>query len=257
MKSNYSFIQWAVLSSCAALMLQPLNTRAQPGPAAMPAPVTALNSESGHGNGEFAEWQAEWLQWAVSLPASLSPFLDTTGQNAGVGQHGPVWFLAGNFGGTVTRAVAVPAGKWLFFPIINQFWIGFVGDPPWHQRYIDSNTGKSYRSYEAYVREVVLKPMVDAATDLLCEVDGKAIKHLEKGRTQAGTFSVWLPNDNVFGVDNTQYSYGGNVYLPCTDDGIYVMLPPLAPGQHTIHFAGKSGAFSLDVTYHLTVTPAP
>ena len=259
MKSNRSFIQWAGLVSFSALILQPFSEYAQPVPAQAanrpPAGITCQKGPSGDGNMAIGEWQAEWLQWAVSLPADASPFLDNTGQNAGIGQHGPVWFLAGNFGGSVNRTNAVPAGKWLFFPILNQFWIGFRGDPPWHQRFTDPATGTNYRSYETYVRQAVLKPMMDAATDLLCEIDGKAVRHLEKYRSQSPTFEVWLPKDNVFGVDNDLYSYGGNVYQPCADDGIYLMLAPLAPGQHTIHFTAQTGTFALDVTYYLTVTP--
>jgi hypothetical protein len=45
--------------------------------------------------------------------------------------------------------------------------------------------------------------------------------------------------------------------IPSFEAGFYVMLPPPAPGAHTLHFAGNSPAtspaFMLDVTYHLTV----
>ena len=37
-----------------------------------------------------------------------------------VGQSGSVWFLAGIFGGgSATRTCAVPAGKALYFPVLN------------------------------------------------------------------------------------------------------------------------------------------
>jgi hypothetical protein len=37
--------------------------------------------------------------------------------------------------------------------------------------------------------------------------------------------------------------------------GYYVLVPPLPPGQHTIHFAGSIASFgvSLDVTNNITV----
>jgi hypothetical protein len=46
-------------------------------------------------------------------------------------------------------------------------------------------------------------------------------------------------------------------YFPSVDDGYYVMIKPLAPGSHTLHFHGTVAAFgfALDITYHLTVTP--
>src|SRR5262245_49968482 len=64
---------------------------------------------------------AEWWQWALSIPTSVNPLTDTTGEDAFVGQRGPVWFLAGVFNGsTATRTCSVPEGEQLFFPVINQ-----------------------------------------------------------------------------------------------------------------------------------------
>ena len=36
---------------------------------------------------------------AFSIPSKDSPALDKTGENCGIGQSGPVWFLAGVTGG--------------------------------------------------------------------------------------------------------------------------------------------------------------
>jgi hypothetical protein len=63
-----------------------------------------------------------------------------------------------------------------------------------------------------------------------------------------------MPKDNLLGVDAGTYS-------PAIDDGFYVTLAPLGVGQHTIHVTGATAgcplqpAFSVDVTYHLTVVP--
>ena len=68
----------------------------------------------------FKELSVEWWQWALSIPTSENPLLDTTGGKCVVGQRGSVWFLAGIFGGgTVTRTCSVPANKILYFPVIN------------------------------------------------------------------------------------------------------------------------------------------
>lgn len=66
-------------------------------------------------------------------------------------------------------------------------------------------------------------------------------------RTQSPVFTVArFPKDNiVFEVDP--------VFLdgyPIVSDGFWVMLPPLAPGPHVLHF--RAGTVQ-DVTYHLTV----
>ena len=82
----------------------------------------------------FKKLSAEWWQWALSIPASVNPQLDKTGEGAVVGQRGSVWFLAGVFnGGTVVRnMIFVPEGTALFFPVINSVNIntpGVCGQP--------------------------------------------------------------------------------------------------------------------------------
>ena len=47
----------------------------------------------------YAEWSAIWWQWLLSIPKDTSPAGDTTGKNCGTNQQGPIWFLAGTFGG--------------------------------------------------------------------------------------------------------------------------------------------------------------
>jgi hypothetical protein len=45
----------------------------------------------------YGAWSDAWVQWAYSIPADQNPIADTTGQFAGMGQSGKVWFLAGTF----------------------------------------------------------------------------------------------------------------------------------------------------------------
>ncbi|MFI6323767.1 hypothetical protein ACIBG8_40000 [Nonomuraea sp. NPDC050556] len=44
---------------------------------------------------------------------------DPTGAFAAEGQPDDVWFLAGTFGGKAKRSCHVPAGRPLFFPLVN------------------------------------------------------------------------------------------------------------------------------------------
>src|SRR5947209_20498630 len=67
----------------------------------------------------YSELSAEWWQWLLGIPANMNPNLDTTGEFCDVDQSGPVWFLAGAFGGKFERACTLPAGKRLFFPVLN------------------------------------------------------------------------------------------------------------------------------------------
>lgn len=195
----------------------------------------------------YAEWAAAWWKWAVSIPASTSPLRDPTGEFAALGQSasGPVWFLAGTQGGSAERTITIPAGRALFFPIINTVWVNVppLGDNPWSPE------------QDLFVRGYI-GASLDTATDLVCEVDGKPLKNLGDYRTKTSpvmVFMVEIPADDIFGYVNAGLEPG--THGPCVDDGYYVMLEPLKPGFHTLHFSATltDSGFSLDVTYHLTV----
>jgi hypothetical protein len=74
----------------------------------------------------YGEWSARWIQWLLSIPMAINPAFDNTGANCGQGQAGPVWFLAGTFGGPVKRACTVPPGKALTGGVFNGTSIGPV-----------------------------------------------------------------------------------------------------------------------------------
>src|SRR4030095_16639327 len=83
--------------------------------------------------------------------------------------------------------------------------------------------------------------------------DGVPIENLSQYRGTSGLFT-WgpLPDNNilqVFGIDAPE-----GTTSPAGQDGIYLMLSPLAPGAHTIHFTGSYATFfGLDVTYYIAV----
>jgi hypothetical protein len=195
----------------------------------------------------YSEWSGAWWRWAYSFPAGedTSPVQDPTGNLAHLGQSGRVWFLAGTFGGNepVTRTVTVPAGRALFFPIINALWINVpeLGDNPWSDEQRD------------FARSIIA-PFIDNAFNLSCTIDGVEIERLKRYRTatpDGEEYMVTLPEGNQFGLPPGTYG-------PSIDDGIYLMLKPLSPGEHTIHFTAASegsalGPAALDVTYHLNV----
>src|SRR5262245_21462667 len=66
-----------------------------------------------------------------------NPLIDTTGEDCAQRQVDQVWFLAGSVSAdpavpppAVVRTCAVPVGKSLFFPLINNFYGAFLNDPP-------------------------------------------------------------------------------------------------------------------------------
>ncbi|QGZ52997.1 signal protein [Streptomyces sp. QHH-9511] len=67
------------------------------------------------------ELQGRWWSWAASEPAEVNPVADRDGRECGRNQPQDVWFLAGTFGGQVTRACAVPGGRPIAFPVVNSY----------------------------------------------------------------------------------------------------------------------------------------
>ena len=80
----------------------------------------------------YGRWAAEWWQWALGVPAAVNPLIDTTGEHCAQRQVDKVWFLAGSFFSPdpVVRDCEVPAGKSLFFPLINNLSGAFLTDLP-------------------------------------------------------------------------------------------------------------------------------
>ncbi|MFL6465933.1 MAG: hypothetical protein ACJ73N_16180 [Bryobacteraceae bacterium] len=183
----------------------------------------------------------EWWQWATSIPTPVNPLLDVTGENCMVGQHGPVWFLAGSFGaaGPVTRNCSVPDDKLLFFPVVN---------------FININTPNVCDQPDMSVRELRQQAadFIDGVTNVSAELDGELIKHVR--RTRSRVFAVTLPENNIFDTPDVCNVPAG-VYSPAVDEGFYVSLSPLKAGAHTLHFHAENPdqKFTQDVTYNLTV----
>jgi hypothetical protein len=210
----------------------------------------------------YGQWAAAWWQWAASFPDGANPVQDLTGDLCGLGQSGPVWFLAGTFGATgVQRNCTIPAGKGLFYPLVNAVWI----DCP--------NSGDADVTDDE-VRWVMANWTVagDSACQLTATLDtyqvfGEELPAPVSGwmrptvRTQSPVFRMNLPEDNIFNIN------GGTCAEPLPagktgrsiTEGYWVMLPPLTAGEHvlTLHGAGCEapigGNFETGVTYHLIV----
>jgi hypothetical protein len=210
-------------------------------------PISPADSAVGATYGVLA---AAWQQWAGSMPASGHPLFDTA--DCSQGQFGPIWFLGGKFcryGDTecsdkpAVRSCTVPEGTALFFPVVNFSCLnaeaaqGFCG------------TSTAVADMRAFIGSAV-----GSTADLQVLVDGKAIKGdlKSKFRVQSPVYPMVLPEDNLLaaiGEGILAGAYWG------VDDGVYVLLQPMAPGKHTVSFKGTfpDYGFTLDFTYNLTV----
>jgi hypothetical protein len=197
----------------------------------------------------YGQWSTALWQWTFSQPVSQNPLFMNGDVDLSLGQPaGPVWFLGGiislsPFGGSANRTGTIPAGKALFFPLIDVEW---------------DNGGTPFTTFTVSQLRAFAKAVIDGADDITCEIDGVPLLNLSNPLTTAyrvvsPVFSYALPaTDNLaqfFGID-----IWGTVG-PAVADGIYVMLAPLPVGRHTIHFTAgfSTSPFMQDITYNLTV----
>jgi hypothetical protein len=190
-------------------------------------------------NVTYSEWTAKWWQWLSSVPADRNPAADETGANCHEGQNGPVWFLAGTYGGLNERVCSIPAGKSILFPVVNQL-CSFLDRP-------NLRTESELRSCAVAANEGV--------TELMVTIDGQQIseQQLRTYRVQSPLIELNLPEGNILS--------GQQGSTQAVSDGFWVFLPPLAPGAHEIHFRGtivdfttvSQNNFVSEALYHITV----
>jgi formylglycine-generating enzyme required for sulfatase activity len=204
----------------------------------------------------YAAWSARWWQWNFSLPTTNHPIQDSAPIQTG--QSGQVWFLGGTFGHggnqTLMRSGSVPEGTALFIAIMES-WADNANCPV-----PDNFTQAQLRSLAADFQNQVV--------GMSCTIDGNFTVDLSDSistpyRVQSPAFNYNMPAvhnyaDDLFGAvcyrnsSGTPYTVTGAVA-----DGVYLMVAPLSPGAHTIHFSGSVAGVTQDVTYNLSVGSTP
>jgi hypothetical protein len=136
------------------------------------------------------------------------------------------------------RTITVPAGKDLFFPVLNNE-SDNVAVPP------TNNSVPQLRAISAAI--------IATTTEVHASLNGVSLNN-QIVRVKSPTFSYVLPaQDNIyqfFGVD-----VSGRI-KPAVSDGYWLYIPALPPGQYDLNFGGTFGppnSFSLDITDHITV----
>jgi hypothetical protein len=191
----------------------------------------------------YGRWAVEWIQWAWGIPTAVNPVLDTTGANCAQRQVDKVWFLAGSFSpDPVVRTCEIPAGKSLFFPLINNGYGAFLNDPP------ETRT-------EAYIRAAAACTL---PAQISVWIDGHRVPNPTRFFTgpsgsQSPLFNLQLPPGNLFTDDTSVIPE--LVLSPSAEQGYYLFVRPLSPGTHTIKWtaSGCQPGASQDITYNLTV----
>lgn len=213
------------------------------------------------------EWAARWWQWSLGVPADRNPMSDTDGRHCAQGQQGSVWFLAGYWGSAGTpvyRNCHVPAGKAIFFPVVNTVWITSIWDDPNIKEddiraCLAGIAGYAFRckggpgvAGGGMARHagltVTIKPEATPG-------DGRPVVFEQPiVRAQSPLFRIAnFPDNNMLGMP----PHGIN-NMPAYADGQWVLLPPQQPGVHLLSFsAAEEGRVVQKITYRLTVLAAP
>jgi hypothetical protein len=192
----------------------------------------------------YGRWAAEWWQWALGIPTAKNPLPDTTGANCAQRQVDKVWFLAGaTTTEPIVRACEVPAGQSLFFPLINNVYVGFLNDPP------ETRTEQFVRAAARCTEPAQISAWIDGF-----KVSKPTRFFTGPSGSQSPIFNIQLPPfGNLFGFDEADVPE--LALSPSGEQGYYLFLEPLSPGTHTIRWVASgctAGGFQ-DITYHITV----
>ncbi len=203
----------------------------------------------------YGEWSAAWWQWAFSIPVASHPLFDNG--DCSVGQSGPVWFLGGKFCSTFNpscnpsaakRSCNLPAGKALYFPILN-----IEDSAPEEPRFGCGGSLPPLIAGTIAEMRRCAEPFIDGTTDLSAEIDGAPVPDLKDAfRVQSSAFGFTLPKDNLLNAIG-EGPFPKGTYFPAVDDGVYLMLSPLPSGPHVVQFHGTIAGNTLDITYDLSV----
>lgn len=237
MKNNTKYRQsiFAMIGIALGLAVVPASKAiaASPNPDVFPTDEVVLGMT-------YGEWSAAWWKYVFAIPAANNPTNDITGQFCDIKQSGPVRLLAGlNSGEAVERNCTVPSGKAIFFPIINVECSTVEPEP-----FSCSNEAECRACAGAFADAIGI-------STLKASIDGINVHALSGYRVQSPFFNFTLSGNNILGLPA---GTGSSV-----SDGYWLMLKPLPPGNHVIHFegafvSGLGNGFSQNVTYHLTVT---
>lgn len=180
---------------------------------------------------QFSEWCVQWIKWCLEEPIETNPAMDTTGRNCCQNQSGPVWFLAGTFGGAATRKCTIPMEKAIMFPII--------------EKECSLAEDRDISIEEDLISRT--RDQTSRISHLEVSVDGVPLQNLHRYRVQTRVFDLVFPKNNVYAVQEGP--------TRATSNGFWVFLEPLSAGDHKIYSKGvhRQPDFHTEVTYHLFI----
>jgi len=214
------------------------------------AAVTVLAPGATVAGKTIGAWSADWWIWAFSQSVPNDAITDTSGANAAINQSGPVFFVAGGFGGSyqAQRAFNVPANAYVLVPLFNNEWSDLE-----EKTFVPSNQQRPVPLSEAQLLDTN-NGVISNVTSLHAVIDGVPVLeqdlflHLET----SPIFQFTAAANNPFGVPQDD---SGNALAK----GYYLMLGPLGLGTHAISYGGKydDGSFIFETDANATITGVP
>jgi len=234
MKSYVNNFQQSVFSFVIVLifltMVFPVSANTNPG-------VVQIDETLQNDKRTYSQLSGDWWNWLSQFPIATNPNIQEGEIECSLGQSDHIWFLAGNFGGTSERSCTIPMNKALFFPILNSLW--------WTPE--DAATIPEVRAFANF--------FMNKVTSLEVSVNDVPLEDLFAYRAQS-------PAGGFFWEGILQEDFGLDPYpRPSAADGFWILLKPLAVGDHVIHIRGVvlkdppdiRETFELDITYNITV----
>lgn len=200
----------------------------------------------------YGQWSARWWQFALQQ-TNLNICTPDRPRSR-------VTFLAG---GSVLPSCTVPVGMATMFPVFNVEWS--VAEAQAQQMVTPTQSclipglpnGTSDADLLACATAQA-NQAVGMGASLEADVDGVTLHNLPNYRAVSPPFNFTAAAGNPFGVPTGPSR--------AVADGFWIILTPLSPGMHTIHFAATVPfpnvnppampfTFQEDTTYHLIVQP--
>ncbi len=217
-------------------------SEARPGP--VTPPVFPPNSlPYGH---TYDEWSS------IGFQCEFSTVWDPLACSSG--RIGNVELLQSNFGGPSTWSCEVPPGTAFLVNVVSGFFLCPTDCGPGLPA--PNGTPEEIRM----AAEATINSLPDLGYILECEIDGVPVEDVWSYRAQSPIFYGEIVAGCVFNALLPEF-YPAGPYGPAAVDGFWIMVKPLRPGEHVIHFRAVIGTllpeplFETDVTHYITVLP--
>jgi hypothetical protein len=183
----------------------------------------------------YEEWSAKLWQWQLGRdtndPATLGDPGICSGPASRVRFPSVHYYPPGTSGIIMrTNDMTIPAGTPLFIPILDT---------------VSDNTACPVSAFTSYTAEQLAAfdaPLFSAVSEITCTIDGVAVDGLEN--PVSTVYNVVSPpfsyttaeNGNALGEIEGEYCIpGGMTIYPAVAQGVYLMVAPFSPGQHTLN----------------------